>query len=61
MIPFYWPFETSVPFKVCFSAAKSSVKSSLKYRKIQRHITALRGENVRAILKALVRRAIVKA
>lgn len=32
-IPFYWPFETSVPFRVCFSAAKSSGKNSLKMGK----------------------------
>lgn len=51
-IPFYWPFETSVPFKVHFSAAKSSGKNSLKYGKTQKHITALGGGNVGAVSKS---------
>lgn len=52
-ILFYWPFEISVPFKVHFSAAKSSGKNSLKCGKTQRHITALGGGNVRAVSKSM--------
>lgn len=52
-IPFYWPFQTSVPFKVHFSAAKSSGKNSLKYGRTQRHITALGGGKVGAVSKSM--------
>lgn len=51
-IPFYWPFETSVPFRVCFSAAKSSGKN--KDGKTRSDIAALGGGKVMAVSKSMI-------